>query len=182
MSPAIEDEAAPHMRRAILLAVALVGCQSSRPDPAAVVERFYATTTASRVSGAPTPEQLAALAPYISDSLRGLLAAARRRHDVDMARSPDDKPSFTEGDLFSSLFEGPTTVRVAADTLRGSSHAVTVRMTHRGADPAITWSDVAIVTAEHGRWVIDDIEYGGTWDFAPRGSLRAQLASGLGAE
>lgn len=158
------------MRRFSYVLLALLACHSDRaPSPGAIVERFYATTIASRLSGAPTPEALAILAPYLSDTLQALLAAARRQHDADLARSPDEKPAFAEGDLFSSLFEGPTAVEALADTIRGDSHRVTAGMTYRGADTVVHWADVVVLVPQHGHLVIDDIEYRGSWDFATRG-------------
>lgn len=169
------------MYRAALVVLAMLGCELRRPvDPANVAEQFYAATRAARVDGAPSPEQLAALAPYLSDSLHALLAAAQRLQEADMARAPDEKPAFADGDLFSSLFEGPTAVTAVSDSVRGPTHAVTLRMTYREAEPPTEWSDVVVLRTEHGRWVIDDIEYGGRWDFAPKGTLRARLESALG--
>ncbi len=170
------------MRAAPFLVLILLGCSVARhPEPRAVVEQFYATVRSEKVSGAPTAEQLAALTPYLSDSLRTLLAAARQLHDADGKRAPDEKPAFADGDLFSSLFEGPTSAKVVEDSLRGADHAVRVEMTDAGAAPPTTWVDVALVTEQRGAWVIGDIEYGGSWDFATRGTLAGQLRSALAA-
>ncbi|HUQ80769.1 MAG TPA: hypothetical protein VM076_06520 [Gemmatimonadaceae bacterium] len=163
-----------------LAVLVFVACTSSSPDTAtAVVERFYASTIAQKVNGAPTSAQLAALAPYLSDTLRALLDAARRRSEADAARAPDEKPAFVEGDLFSSLFEGPNAVHVIADSARGDQRVATVRMTATSANPPVTWTDRVVLTKSAGRFVIDDIEYGGSWDFANKGGLRASLVSGL---
>ena len=159
----------------------LVGACESAPTASTVVEQFYAVTIAGRMTGAPTPEQLATLTPHVSDTLRALLAAARRQHDADAARSPDEKPAFADGDLFSSLFEGPNEVEAVADSARGDARVVTTRMTYRGADPAVTWTDHVVVTTERGRLVIDDIEYGGQWGFASKGTLRKSLEAALAA-
>jgi hypothetical protein len=169
------------MHRFVVLLGAITACAGApQSDATSVVEQFYAATIAGGVSGAPTPEQLATLAPYLSDTVRSLLAAARRQHDADLAREPDEKPSFVEGDLFSSLFEGPTAVEVLGDSARGPARVVTARMTYAGADPPATWTDHVVVTTERGRSVIDDIEYGGQWGFASKGSLRSSLAAALG--
>jgi len=52
-------------------------------------------------------------------------------------------------------------------------------MTYAGADPPVTWTDLVLVVREHGRFVIEDIVYGGNWDFANTGTLRSSLASAL---
>ena len=163
----------------LLAPFVLAACHSAPATPTSVVERFYAAAIASGASGAPSAEDLAVLSPFLSDSLKALLGAARRLYEAARVQAPDDKPPFADGSLFSSLFEGPTTVSVVGDTARGATHAVTVRMTYSGADPPVSWSDVALVVQEHGRFVIDDIEYGGNWDFANKGTLRSSLASAL---
>lgn len=167
------------MRRAVRLIVVLAACHSAgAAEPATVVTRFYAAIQSARVTGAPDAAQLARLAPFLSDSLRTLLAAARQLHDADVARAPGEKPSFAEGDLFSSLFEGPTTVAVAADSVRGPTHRVTAQMSYAGGGPT-AWTDVVVLREQRGHWVIDDIEYGGHWDFAAAGTLRGQLSAAL---
>jgi len=166
----------------LLPVIVFLGCQSTpEPDASDVVRQFYAAAIADHLSGAPTAPQLASLAPYMSDTLRALLAAARTRNEADVARAPDEKPSFAEGDLFSSLFEGPNEATVLADSARGPVRVATVRMTYSGTQPAVTWIDHVVLTKQAGRYVIDDVEYGGTWDFANKGTLRSSLAAALAA-
>jgi hypothetical protein len=164
----------------LFLVTLLVACQRA-PESAArdVVQQFYATAIAQRVTGAPTPAQLTALTPYLSDTLRALLVSARERNEADAAREPDEKPSFAEGDLFSSLFEGPNAVEVLADSARGPMQVATVRMTSTAATPPVIWTDRVVLTKQGDRYVIDDVEYGGQWDFANKGNLRASLVSAL---
>jgi hypothetical protein len=160
--------------------LALAGCKSApRADASAVVQEFYTATITGHMSGAPTAEQLATIEPYLSDTLRVLLASARKRSEADVARAPDEKPSFAEGDLFSSLFEGPNAVAVLPDSARGPLRVATVRMTSTDANPPVTWMDHVVLTQQAGRYVIDDIEYGGQWDFASKGTLRASLVAAL---
>ena len=167
---------------ALLLALALVGCKpTAGPSASDVVKQFYAATINGKVTGAPTAEQLATLSPYLSDTLRSLLAAARKRSDTEAAKAPNEKPSFVEGDLFSSLFEGPNAVEVLPDSARGDQRVAPVKMTANDANPPVTWIDRAILVRRGDRYVIDDIEYGGTWDFANKGTLRATLVSGITA-
>jgi hypothetical protein len=168
------------MMRLLLLPGVLVACQSApATTPASVVDSFYAASIASGRSGAPSPEELAVLAPYLSDSLKALLVAARGLYEAARVQAPGDKPPFADGSLFSSLFEGPTAVSVVGDTARGATHAVTIRMTYAGADPPVIWTDQVLVVREHGRFVIEDVVYGGDWDFANKGTLRSALAAAL---
>ena len=144
------------MRVYVLLAVlAVAGCQPVPPPTATmVVEQFYRATIANRVSGAPTAEQLVMLAPYLSDTLQSLLVAARKRNEADAARAPDEKPSFAEGDLFSSLFEGPNAVELLGDSARGPVRVVGVRMTAITVNPPITWTDHVVLTPQ--AWQLRD--------------------------
>src|SRR5574341_464019 len=130
------------MTRLLLLPAVLLGCRSApAATPASVVTDFYAASVASTQSGVPSPEQVARLAPYLSDSLEALLVAVRRLSEAARVQAPDEKPPFADGNLFSSLFEGPTAVRVVGDSSRGSMHAVSVSMIYAGADPPVIWTD-----------------------------------------
>jgi len=163
--------------------VVLAGCQAvSAPSATAVVQDFYRATIAGHVTGAPTAAQLTTLAPYLSDTLRALLVSARKRNEADAARAPDEKPSFADGDLFSSLFEGPNAVEVLTDSARGPDRVASVRMTNGAANPPVTWIDHVVLIHQRGRYVIDDVEYGGQWDFASKGTLRSTLVTALGAQ
>ncbi len=169
------------MRRLLPLLALLAACRPSPPEaPDALVTRFYGAVIASHETGAPSGAALASWRPMLSDTLRALLEAARAHRDADLARAPDEKPAFAEGDLFSSLFEGPTSVTVTAVDSAPAAWRVTVLMRYAGATPETQWTDTVQVIEEHGRRVIDDVAYGGTWDFASQGRLRRALASALG--
>lgn len=169
------------MPRFGLPALLLLGAcaRPSGPAPSEIVEQFYAAKRATGASGAPSAETLAKLRPYLSDTVTALLVAARARHDADLARASDEKPAFAEGDLFSSLFEGPTEVKVLADSSDGTTHRVTVGMRYTSGTPAVEWSDVVVLVPEHDRLVIDDVRFGGKWDFANTGTLREGLVTAL---
>jgi len=161
--------------RLIVALLLLSGCAATR-TPTGVVERFYAERIDSKMTGAPTPAELASVAPYLTPELRGLLADANTLREREAAAAPDEKPPFADGDLFSSLFEGPTTFQVTKDEPKENGHLVTVRFTYE----TVTWEDVVVVAPADGGWAIADIEYLGDWDFAPRGTLRSNLEHALG--
>lgn len=154
-------------------AVTAAGCRSS-PGPAPpseVVSRLYRNLLSLDISGAPSPSELEAIAPYLSAELQVLLRKAREQSDLERAQSPGEKPSFADGDLFSSLFEGPTTFEVIGDSAEEGIHRVPVRLTYAATPQAVTWTDYVIVKSEGGHWVVADIHYGGDWDFALKGRL-----------
>lgn len=161
---------------AVVLAATLTGCPSpGRPQDA--VAGLYRTLGTVHVRGAPSDAQLESIAPYLSEELREGLRAARRLQESERARSPGEKPPFTDGDLFSSLFEGPSRFEIVGDTASEGRHHVVVRFTYDGASPTVSWEDVAVVEKERGHWVVSDVRYGGDWDFAAQGSLRKALGA-----
>ena len=164
------------------------------PLPAAAPERvvadLYTALAAQRPSGAPTDAQRAVLAPLLSAELTGLLQRADAARSAARAAAPSEKPPFTDGDLFSSLFEGPTGFAVGAPVSgadvsggRLGDVRVPVTLTH-AADPAggkaTTWTDTVLLREENGRFVVADIAFGGDWDFANKGSMISALRAGLG--
>jgi hypothetical protein len=124
------------------------------------------------MTGAPTAEQLAQMSPYLSGELRQLLGEARARYEADLAKAPDEKPAFAEGDLFTSLFEGATTF-IADDAQPNGpdEHIVPVRFTSARQLPAVNWIDNVRVVRENGAWVVADVEYGNHWAFGNKGTL-----------
>ncbi len=173
------------MRRllaSLLTTFVLVGCNRIIEDsPAAVVTKLYRTIAEKQITGAPNPEQLSAISPYISVDLADLLRRARQLHDAEVKRSPDEKPSFAEGSLFSSLFEGPTSTRVTGGRNEGNgTFFIPISMAYSdGRSPEVKWTDNAVVIRQNDKYVVSDIEHGGKWDFATKGSLAANLRSAL---
>ena len=160
--------------------------------PEQVVADLYAALAAARPSGAPTDAQRLILAPMLSAELTGLLQRADAARAAARAAAPTEKPPFTDGDLFSSLFEGPTAFTVgkavsaaAAPGGRLGDLQVPVDLRHTidpaagGGEPAI-WTDTVLLREEYGRFVVADIAFGGGWDFANKGTMVASLRAGLG--
>jgi hypothetical protein len=147
-----------------------------------VVDSLFQIRKPIQAAGAPTPEQLARMAPYLSAELRDLLAQAHALHQREVAAHPDEKPAFADGDLFTSLFEGPSSFTVGADSTAGAEHRISVHFTYEGATPPTVWNDQVVVRSENGRFVVGDVLYGGSWDFANRGSLVSSLQTALNDE
>jgi hypothetical protein len=174
-------------RRALLSLLALFAC--SRPPAKSpgsptltapvMVAQFYATLMVDSVRGAPTGAELAKLSPMLSDTLRGLLKAARALHDADMASAPGDKPSFAEGDLFSSLFEGPIEVAALPDSANTSAERVLANLIYRSGKDTVRWVDTVVIGRRAGQPLVEDIRFGGSWDFGNKGTLRKLLEDAL---
>ena len=158
--------------------------------PEQVVADLYAALASLRPSGAPTDAQRATLSPLLSAELIALLQRADAARTAARIAAPTEKPPFTDGDLFSSLFEGPTGYAVGkaapgADAPGGrlGDLRVPVTLTHAtdpAAGKAVTWTDTVLLREENGRFVVADIAFGGDWDFANKGSMLAALRVGLG--
>lgn len=157
----------------LVFVAACSGKEAATPTDA--VMQFYTMRDAIGVQGAPTPKELAALRPFIADTLARGLAFADSVRESDKRRAPDEKPAYVEGDLFSSVFEGSTSFRVMPTTSTSAPYVVPVAFADERAKPAVRWVDTAIVILERGRLVVQDVRYGGTWDFANKGKLLDQL-------
>ncbi|MFL6588009.1 MAG: hypothetical protein ACJ8GV_14130 [Luteimonas sp.] len=146
-------------------------CAGASPVDAA--ETFYRQVVALNPRGLPSADEMRTLVPLLSSGMQASIARARVRQQAEIAASPDDKPSFIEGSLFSSLFEGPTAVLSAEADLAAPTR-VAVEMTYVGQGDA-RWRDHALMRCENAQWRVDDIEFGGDWDFASDGRLRDAL-------
>lgn len=164
-----------HTRRLPALLLVLAACaRGPKETPVTVVESVYGFQLSSPVDGLPTPGQLSYLSRFLGDSLNALLVRAQGIQARDIKDHPDEKPSWADGSLFTSLFEGPTGF-YALTPITGTMVKVPVRFTRDDSGHRVTWTDTALVSRRDTVWVVEDVLYGGTWPFAPHGSLRAQL-------
>lgn len=156
--------------------VLICGCRGDRDVTATDIARqFYTMREAIGGTGAPLPRELAALRPFITDSLaRGLARAdSLRRHDIELAG--DEKPRFADGDLYSSLFEGVTSFRAMPALANSEPVLVPVELINDRQRPVVHWIDTVVVAQHDGRWRVQDIRYGGLWAFGNKGSLLREL-------
>ncbi len=150
---------------------ASAACAGASPVDAA--QTFYRQVVTLNPRGLPSTDDMRTLGPLLSSGMQASIAQARVRQQAGIVASPGDKPSFIEGSLFTSLFEGPTAVLSAeADPARPTR--VAIEMIHAGPTDA-RWRDHALMRCEHAQWRVDDVEFGGDWDFASDGHLRDAL-------
>ncbi|MBK5144836.1 DUF3828 domain-containing protein [Budviciaceae bacterium BWR-B9] len=149
-------------------------------DPAMTAQKFYSQYFMSGSAGLPTETQLASFKPYISTALYQSLEAAKKRQLEEIKRYPDEKPSLVDGDLFSSLFEGPTSVDIPSIPVLPSANSVTLQAnftrTEQGKD-ILHWSDEIKMIKQNDNWVIDDLVYKGNWEFAAKNTLKKTLSN-----
>ena len=159
----------------LALGASLAACTpKAKVAPGAVVEAFYAELLTHPVVGAPNAGDLPRIGPFLADPLRADLERIGRVHDSAAAAHPGEKPPFADGDLFTSLFEGPNSFSVQATQDRPAP-AVLVHFEHREGNISTEWVDTVYVARRDTSWVITDIAYGGTWPMANKGRLRANL-------
>lgn len=85
-------------------------CAEGGPDT--VAQKFYDLRIEQGGSGLPNTRQLAEYRPYLSTGLYNALLKAQSAHQVDIAATPNEKPGASDGDVFSSLFDGPPSASV----------------------------------------------------------------------
>jgi hypothetical protein len=144
--------------------------------PVAVALDFLVMHQRLGNSGLPQRADQAAYDAFLCPSLSQALRAAKVRQEQAKAEHPDDKPPYVEGDLFSSLFEGPDTFEASDTTIEGALAHVAVAMTHGEGDQARRWKDTLDLRLDDGIWCLADVQYGGEWPFANQGSLSRLLS------
>lgn len=143
--------------------------------PAALAEDFYVMHRRLGNSGLPDAGAMNAYNAFLCPSLGALILDARKRQQQYIAANPDDKPPLIEGDLFSSLFEGPDTVKATGTVVDGNHARVTLAMRYESGAKATKWNDTAVLAIDDGIWCLEDVEYQGKWPFANRGRLSESL-------
>ena len=174
--------------RAILLAGLLIsvvaGVAVAAGDDearmAATASGFYKVYQTFHPSdGIPSDADRAKYAPFLSPALERLLGDAEAA-ESRFAKANKDSPPLIEGDIFSSLFEGASSVAVgtcSGDSARGRC---IVKMESVGNDTKpVAWSDTILLVNTPAGWRVDDIAYGGSWAFGNKGKLSDLLRQAL---
>jgi hypothetical protein len=139
-------------------------------------ERFYAALLKAKPLGLPSEAQWKKLAPFFNGQIRAAVAKSRRQQAVFAKQHPDEVPPFGDGDLFSSLFEGPTSFAVGPVRQKGDTFVVPIALTYRGGKQHTEWTDQLVLTQEPPQgWQVNDIRFGGKWAFKSSVSLRRTL-------
>ena len=142
-----------------------------------LVTDFYEMRQRLGRTGLPDEGEMKAYRAFLCPSLAAAMDAARVRQRAYMAEHPDDKPPLVEGDLFSSLFEGPEAVSAAGTNVEGGGARVTLAMRAGDGEQAPHWKDDLLLDRHDGIWCIADVEYRGDWPFANKGRLTETLAA-----
>ena len=168
----------PPARRWVTLLVGLgvLGCAPATPrTPAEAALQWYAVLDSLGVHTVPEPAALEPLRPFMADTMVQLMQRAHAARDSVRKLVPREKPPFVDGELFASLFEGYTETHPESTHIVGDTALVVMAFTNDTQKPAVRWTDTVVVVRERGRYVVADLRYGATWDFAAHGRLRAAL-------
>jgi len=168
---------------ALLAASATLSTARASGDAAAMAAAatgFYAVYATFHPSdGIPSPADRAKYHPFLSPALETLLTSAQTV-EARFAKANKDSPPLVEGDLFTSLFEGASSVEVVNCTGDTAKGRCTVRLEHadKTAKP-VTWSDTVLMVNTPAGWKVDDIAYGGSWAFGNKGRLSELLKQAI---
>ncbi len=78
-----------------------------------------------------------------------------------MRRHPDEKPPFVDGDLFSSLFEGPQRATAGTPVVSGDRALVPMQFSYAEGGKVTRWTDTVVLRDSPHGWLVDDVRYGG---------------------
>ena len=147
-----------------LLAAGFPLFAQTNDSPAQAVRGFYAEYQKLHSSGLPDQAVVRKLGSHWSAGLRAAISRAQAEQGGCKKSHPGDKPPWVEGDMFSSNFEGFTTVRVQDPASPGNGR-LTLTFEYSANGKKVSWSDDVSVIREGGRWVIDDVFYRHQQDF-----------------
>jgi hypothetical protein len=164
--------------RKAALAILLMASLPAKADDAmtAAANNFYALAAVKGFSSAGIPEApaRARLAPLITPRLSQALAGAANAQSRFMAKNKGSPP-LIEGDIFSSLFEGPTAwkVGVCSGDAKTARCSVALIRQDPGQKPT-NWTDT-LVLSNQGGWKVDDVVYDAGFAFGNTGTLGQML-------
>lgn len=158
-----------------MAAVAVAGTDDAL-QMRSVASGFYGVYRTFHPSdGIPSAADRARYAPFLSPTLEQLLGKAEAAQ-ARFAKANKDSPPLLEGDIFTSMFEGATSVAVGVCNGDGARGRCEVKLEYvdKGIKPT-TWSDAVLLVNTPAGWRIDDIDYGGGWAFGNKGKLSELL-------
>ena len=143
-------------------------------DSKAAVQNFYTTVLTFKQGGVPSPHDLSRLSPFISLAFADRLLKARQAEVLYARKTKGESPPLVEGMLFFSLFEGAN--RYTKITREPAEKPVSFLVDLEYTDPgdelhSVHWHDRAILIQENHKWVVDDLELLGDWQFGAKGKL-----------
>ncbi len=140
-------------------------------DAVELTDNFYATLRDLNVRGLPDKDQLKELTPFLSSQIVTIIKRDQKKQDAFIKKHPDEKPPWIEGDLFSSLFEGPTSYQIGGTRAKGSTREVDIYLHHVSESDKVKWTDTVVLKKFGGKWLVSNILFKGKWQFKSGSSL-----------
>ena len=165
----------------LALALIIAACSrapAEKQEASSAAGAFYKLYLKLHPAGIPEGKQLEEIKPLLSSSLRGLLNDAAAAEASYAKATKGESPPLIEGDLFTSLFEGAEASNVGAckSEQDAASCLVELSYTDQRDKSKIVWQDRVYLVRESGNWLVDDIEFLGTWEFMHKGRLKELLS------
>lgn len=177
------------MKRTILAALLLatvcaVAAPSDVDQVRVVANGFYGVYGTFHPSdGIPNAKERAKYDPYISAALDKLLTDgdAAETHFAKVMKNMS--PPLIEGDLFTSNFEGASSWHVGDCKIAANAARCAVTLTYIDPDKPkekpFHWTDMLYLVHAGAGWRVDDVGYGGSWDFGNKGRMTDTLRSAI---
>ena len=149
--------------------------------PEAAAKAFYQVYARAHVMDIPDKKHQSVWKPVLSDNLLRLIALGDEgeKRWADKNKKEPSPPLF-EGDLFSSMVEGGAKFDGAACETKGEASVCMIALhvigkNKEGKRETFRWHDKLYLVHTAAGWRVDDLEYGGTWEFKPKGKMSDQL-------
>lgn len=145
--------------------------------PEAASKAFYQVYARARVMDIPNAKEQRVWKPVLSDALFDLIVLGDRAEQRWADKNKKEPaPPLYEGDLFTSMVEGSAKFDGAACQTAGDTAVCTASLhiidkNKAGKRETFRWRDKLDLIHTDAGWRVDDLEYGGTWDFGPKGRL-----------
>ena len=169
------------MGRLLLVLLVLSGCSEKQPSgemtngPEQIAETFYRALRANPLVDLPAPEQYRVFRPLLQQSLLRRLEQAYAVDRQIHANEPQPTPPLSEGRLFTSLFEGFTDFELIGCQTKKLTSRCQFNLIYDNQGKTVEWQDGLRLRQGRLGWQVEDVVYGGDWDFAPKGTLTSRL-------
>ncbi len=143
---------------------------------AAAANGFYTVVAGKGFSSAGIPDAggRLRLSPLLSPQLNQALAAAASAQTRFMTKNKGAPPMIA-GDIFSSLFEGPTAWTVNSCSGDSAKARCSIALTRQDqGKAAINWVDT-LVLVNQGGWKVEDVAYDANLSSGNTGTLNQML-------
>ncbi len=153
--------------------VALAAQPQEQADAQVSAKAFVSAYMPFVAGGLPRSSKLVPLLAHTTPELGRLLSAAAAAEEAAQC----DGPPLIEGDLLSSLAEGPQSFSVQQCTVASSNASCSVRFTYKGPNDPTTleWFDIIELRRGSIGWRVSDVRRSASW--AVKGTLTSRLKS-----